>query len=165
MPKLYAKPPQLENGRRRHLLLFLAFFPAAAFCGVPLQATLQELAVGADHMLVGRIVGVDMIDSSGSQVTDPEAMTGPDKGTQIRLIVQIDEIVFSNVKTVPPTVRVPLASHLHYSLGQIRAAHAEVSPQLLVFLNGPRFEAIKPGVLLRPLSDKGAALKIRGISR
>ena len=146
---------------RRILLMLLALLPAAALSGVPLQATLEELAKGADHIFVGRINGVDMIDRSGAQIIDREAQTGPGMGTQIRLNIEIDEVVSSKAKVVPKAIRVPLDSALHYSLGQIRDAHAEVSPQLLVFLKGPRFEPIKPGVFLRPLSEKEATLKIR----
>jgi hypothetical protein len=150
---------------RRIVLLILALAPAAALASLPLQATLEELATESDHILVGRVIGVDMIDKAGVQINDPDGRTGPGSDTQIRLIIQVDEVIASNAQNVPTRLWVPLDPFMHYSLGQIKAAHAEVSPPLLVFLKGARFQPIKPGVFLRPLPDKEAALKLRRKSR
>ena len=55
----------------------------------------------------------------------------------------------------------PLASHLHYTLGQVRDAHAGTPESRLIFLKGRRFEAIRPGVFMRPLEEMQEALRLR----
>lgn len=143
---------------RRILLLLLALLPAIVIAGFPFEATLEEMAQQADHVLVGRVVGVDMVDGQGEQVADPKARTGPGLDNIIRLLIQVDQILVTNAPRVPDVIPVPLASHLHYSLGQIQKAHAGDEEVRLVLLKGPDFAAIKPGVFLRPLADKDRAL-------
>jgi len=147
---------------RRILLTVLALLPAIALAGFPFEATLEEMATSADHVLVGRVTGVDMISGSGRQVRDPEARTGPGLNNQIRLRIAVDEVIATNASKVPPVLYVPLASHLHYSLGQIQAGHAQESEQRLILLKGPDFQGIKPGVFMRPLQDKEELLRLRG---
>ncbi|MBD9477974.1 hypothetical protein [Pseudoxanthomonas sp. PXM02] len=147
------------------LLTFLALLPVTALAGFPFEATLDEMAVGADHILVGRVTGVDMIDGAGKPITDPKARTGPGLRNQIRLRVTVDQVLVSNAQPVPKQLFVPLASHLHYALGQIQEAHAQDSEQRLVFLKGPGFDGIKPGVFMRPMEDKPEALRLRQAAR
>jgi len=109
---------------QRFLLVVLGLLPALALATLPLQATLEELARGADHIFVGRIIGVDMVDRNGTQITDPEARTGPGMNTQIRLNIQIDEVVASKAKPVPARLWVPLDGAMHISLGQVRTDHS-----------------------------------------
>ncbi|MGQ3051901.1 MAG: hypothetical protein ACT6S0_08965 [Roseateles sp.] len=147
---------------RRILLTVLSLLPAVALAGFPFEATLEEMATGADHVLIGRVTGVDMVDGSGRQIRDPEARTGPGLNNQIRLRIAVDEVVVTNAPKVPAVLHVPLASHLHYSLGQIQAAHAQDSEQRLILLKGPDFQSIKPGVFMRPLKDKEEVLRLHG---
>lgn len=146
---------------RRLLLTLLILIPVTALAGFPFEATLDEMAVGADHILIGRVTGVDMIDGAGKPVTDPEARTGPGLRNRIRLRITVDQVLESNATPVPKHLFVPLASHLHYTLGQIRDAHAQDSEQRLVFLKGPGFDGIKPGVFMRPLEERQEALRLR----
>ena len=145
---------------RRVLLLLLALIPAFALAGLPFEATLEEMAQQADHILIGHVVGVDMVDGRGKLITDPKARTGPGLTNTIRLRIQVKEVLASSSKEVPDVIPVPLASHLHYSLGQIQEAHAGDKELRLVLLKGPKFVGIKPGVFLRPLSDKDRALQL-----
>jgi hypothetical protein len=144
----------------RVLLLLIALVPAIATAGFPLEATLEEMAQQADHILIGRVVGVDMVDGQGKPVADPSARTGPSLDNTIRLLIQVDQVLVSNASKVPDVVPVPLASHLHYTLGQIQEAHAGDKELRLVLLKGPDFVGIKPGVFLRPLADKDTALQL-----
>lgn len=146
---------------RRILFPFLLLLPSVAMAGFPFEATLEEMATSADHILVGRVTGVDMIDGSGKPIRDLEAKTGPSLKNQIRLRISVDEVLVSNAKTVPKILFVPLASHLHYSFGQIKAAHAQDSEQRLILLKGQSFEGIKPGVFMRQLEEKEKALRLR----
>lgn len=77
------------------------------------------MAQEADHILIGRVTGVDMIDGNGKPVEDREARTGPGRENIIRILITVDEVLVTNASDVPSVIRVPLASHLHYSLGQI----------------------------------------------
>lgn len=146
--------------RRTLILVLAALIPVTAFAGLPFEATLEEMAQEADHILVGRVTGVDMIDGRGKPVTDMKARTGPGLKNTIRLLITVDEVIVTNASDVPSVLPVPLASHLHYSLGQISAAHVGDTLVRLVLLQGEDFSGIKPGVFLRPLSDKEEALRI-----
>jgi hypothetical protein len=149
----------------RHVLLFLiALVPAMAIAGFPFEATLEEMAQQADHVLVGRVVGVDMVDGKRDPVLDPKARTGPGLDNTIRLLIRVDQVLVSNASNVPNVIPVPLASHLHYTLGQIQEAHAGDKELRLVLLKGPDFVGIKPGVFLRPLADKDIVLRLHAAS-
>lgn len=150
---------------RRILMFLVALVPTIAMAGFPFEATLEEMAGQADHILVGRIVGVDMIDGQGSTVSDPQARTGPSLDNTIRLLIQVDEVLVSNAAKVPDVIPVPLASHLHYSLGQIQEAHRGDKEVRLVLLKDSGFVGIKPGVFLRPLTDKDSALRLHAALR
>lgn len=147
------------------LLSLLVLLPVTALAGVPFDATLAEMAIGADHILIGRVTGVDMIDGAGKPVTDPEARTVPGLQHQIRLRITVDHVLVSNAQHVPNYLFVPLASHLHYTLGQIQAAHVQDAEQRLVFLKGPGFDGIKPGVFMRPLEEQQEAIRLRQAAR
>lgn len=143
------------------IALLACLCAVAAFATLPLQATLEQLASDSDHILAGHIIGVDMIDADGKEITDEKAMTGPGRQTKIRLIIKVDEVFFSRAKSVPDTIRVPLDPRMHFSLGQIKEAHREPSSSGLVILKGGSFEPVVPGVFFRELSEAQAALEIR----
>ena len=145
---------------RRFLLFLAALVPAVVLAGFPFEATLEDMAQQSDHILIGRVVGVDMVDAKGTLITDEEARTGPGLSNTIRLRIHVDEVLFTSSPVVPEVIPVPLASHLHYSLGQVRKAHNGDTEVRLVLLKGPEFSGIKPGVFLRPLADKEEALRL-----
>ena len=149
---------------RRILLLVLALIPAFVSAGVPFEATAEEMARQADHILVGRVVGLDMVDGQGKLITDPKARTGPGLENTIRLRVHVEQILISTSVKVPNVIPVPLASHLHYTLGQIQGAHKGDSEPRLVLLRGNDFAGIKPGVFMLPLSDKDRVLRVHAAS-
>lgn len=149
---------------KRFLLWLAALLPTIVLAGLPFEATLLEMAQSADHILIGRVTGVDMIDGRGAQVRDEEASTGPGSGNTIRLLITVDEVLVSNAAKVPGVVAVPLASHLHYRLGQIKDAHAGDTASRLVLLKSASFVGIKPGVFLRPVEERDEALRIHKAS-
>ena len=148
----------------RILLLLMALVPVIAMAGFPFVATLEEMAQQADHILLGRVVGVDMVDGRGNPVKNSEAYTGPGIDNTIRLLIAVDQVLVSNAAKVPEVIPVPLASHLHYRLGQNQEAHEGDEEVRLVLLKGPDFVGIKPGVFLRPLADKDKALRLHAAS-
>lgn len=135
-----------------------------ALASTPIRATLDQLASGADHILIGRVVGVDMVDSRCRVITDPEARTGPGLTNVIRLHISVDEVLVTSAKSVPKVLKVPLDPFLHYDLGQIQEAYPEPSGPRLVLLEGSSFQPIIPGAFLRNVSEQKEALRIHGIS-
>ena len=119
----------------RILFVFLAFMISSmAHASRPIRVTLEELTSQTDHVLIGRIIGVDMIDGDGKQITDLDARTYPGSKNLIRLIVKVDEVIVSNVKNVPDTLKVPLDPFMHHSLGQIKEAHSSEGEKFLLLL-------------------------------
>lgn len=145
----------------RALMMLCLVAYGSAQASVPLAASLRDLACGADHMFVGRVVGVDMIDARGRRIRNEEAMTGPGRKRTIRLEVEMLELIESPEVAFPSSIRVPLDPFMHYSLGQIKDAHAEPSNARLVFLRGARFEPIIAGRFFASLDAREEALALR----
>ena len=139
------------------LLLILSSFHASA--SVPLQLSDKQLASKTDHVFEAHVVGVDMIDDKGHQVTNDKAMTGPGLTNTIRLKVKIDKILVTNSKKVPEYIFVPLDSFMHYRLGQVKKAHEGKNPQGLFLLSGKQFSPPLAGVFRRPLEKKSYFVK------
>jgi hypothetical protein len=146
------------------LLLGVALWtsaPPAAASMLPI-ATVEERAAAADHVLVGRVVDVEMINRRGRRVTDPEAMTGPNLSNTIRLVIEVDEVLVTTADAVPRRIAVALPTYMHYRLGQVREAHAGDDAPTLVLLRGEGFEAAhEAGFLLDP-SLRERVLQARG---
>jgi hypothetical protein len=104
-------------------------------------ATVEERAATADHVPVGRVVDVDMINGRSRRITDPDAMTGPNLSIAIRLVIEVDEALATTAGVVPRRIAVALPAYMHDSLGQVREAHAGDVTPTLVLLKGERFEA------------------------
>lgn len=151
--------------RFRSLLLLLVLACPAVEASVPLVASLRDLACGADHVFVGRVVGVDMINERGRSVRDHEARTGPGLKNTIRLEVEVMERIDSTAAVLPSTIKVPLDPFMHFSLGQIKAAHAKPSAPALVFLRGSRFEPVIAGRFFWQLDARREALELRKTCR
>ena len=138
---------------------------AVALASIPIRTTIHELAKGADHILVGHVVGVDMVDERGKEIKDEKGRPGPGLKNTIRLHIVVDEVlVTSSRKRVPKLLKVPLDPFMHYTLGQIKAAHAKPSKPFLVLLKGSSFLPVVPGALLRPLDEKETALRVHAES-
>jgi len=150
---------------RRILAILLLCLSTDAGASLPLQASLGDLACGADHVLVGRVVGVDMIDQHGKPIADPAARTGPGLTNTIRLKVDVIEVIESSAAKPPSHLDVPLDPAMHFSLGQIREAYAEPSDARLVFLRGAAFEPIIAGRFFWALSERDQAMKLRAACR
>lgn len=145
----------------RVVLIALLVVSSAAHASLPLEASLRDLACGADHVFVGRVVGVDMINSRGKAVRNPEARTGPGETNIIRLEIEVIERIDSTEVVLPKTIKVPLDPFMHYTLGQIRSAHSEPSSPALVFLRGREFEPIIAGRFFWHLDSRQEALELR----
>ena len=145
---------------RYKLLLLLVFAATPTVASIPIPASLEQLACSADHILMGRVVAVDMIDAQGRDIPDASQGTGPGTKNKIRLHLEIEEVIVSTSKVPPRLLKVPLDPFMHYSLGQIRQAHSQRSDPLLVILRSENFEPIVPGAFLRSLDEKAEAVRL-----
>ncbi len=103
----------------------------------------------ADHLLIGRIVSVEMVDENGHQIFDPSARTGPKESNTIYYIFEIDEVIVTNAKTVPKSLRVPTDRMAHYTLGQILDLNLEIDDPVVVILGGKDFQPVYRGIFLK----------------
>jgi len=144
------------------ILLFtlLILFPLLGNSSLPLEVSLEQLAKNTDHLLVGRVVGVDMIDPSGNEILDLSARTGPGIGNVIRLIIKVDEVIITNASSVPEVLKVPLDPFMHYTLGQIKEVHRAESIPFLLLLEGEEFVPPFAGTFSRGLSEKESIMKL-----
>ncbi|KPF67956.1 hypothetical protein IP84_12030 [beta proteobacterium AAP99] len=122
---------------------------------------MKDLACGADHIFVGRVVSVDLIDGHGQLIEDESAGTGPGLSNTLRLHIQVLETVTSTSTQEPKVLKVPLDPMMHYSLGQVRNAHAEPSDPRLIFLRGPDYLPIIAGRFMWSLDARKEALALR----
>ncbi|WP_155248152.1 hypothetical protein [Variovorax paradoxus] len=155
----------LERLMKRLLLSLMATIPLAAPASLPLQMSLTAMATEADHVLVGRVVSVDMVDAKGNPVSDDQARTGPGSANVIRLRVAVDEALITNTDRVPRELLIPLDPLMHYSLGQIRAAHQNDATTRLLLLKGAGFSSLKPGIFFLPLKEKDEVLRVHSATR
>jgi hypothetical protein len=132
----------------------LLFLSAIVCASLPIQVSEEELIKNTDHLIIGRVVGVDMVDANGKEISDLKARTGPGLTNTIRLIVEVESVVLSNAKEVPHILKVPLDPFMHFNLGQIKEAHAGEQPPFLLLLKGSNFEPPFPGVFGKDIAEK-----------
>ncbi len=149
---------------KRTMLAMLLLMPLWSSASFPLRATLAQMAFSADHIFVGTVTGVDMVDGDGNAIDNPAARTGPGLENVIRLTIRVDEMLVTNAGDIPREIKVPLDSSLHYTLGQIQAESGDQAPRL-VLLKGPSFAPILAGVFSRPLGDRDEALRLHAQTR
>jgi hypothetical protein len=125
-----------------------------------LQKSLKELVNDSDHVVIGKVFKVDMVDGAGKEVSDLEARTGPGLETQIRLHVSVEKDGWLRTsKTNPPTsLTIPLWQMWHYSLGHIKEA---TEGQTSIFLlSGENYRTVYPAGFQRPISEKRKILSL-----
>ncbi len=116
--------------------------------------SLAQLAADSDHIIIGKVTLVDMVNAKGKPITDLKAKTGPGLRNTIRLnvTIQTNGVLLTNSKQVPPTLTIPLDSAWHYSLGQIK--EAEEGKTRILLLKGPDFGFAYMNGCSRPLSER-----------
>jgi len=88
-------------------------------------------------------------------------MTGPGLGTNIRLHIEVSEVIESNIQSRPSILKVPLDPMMHYSLEQVRSVHDRPSEPMLVFLRGSQYQPVIPGRFLWEIEARSDATEIR----
>lgn len=162
IPRSHQHRCKMGSDMSRLVLFVLALIACwDVSASIPLDASLSDLACGADHLLVGRVVGVDMVNAKGKLVRNEKAMTGPGLTNTIRLHIETIEIIESPSSSLPKVLKVPLDPFMHYSLGQVRGAHAEPSEPMLVFLRGEKYLPVISGRFLWSLDARAEMLAVR----
>ncbi len=133
---------------------------AALLFAVQAQATqipfrdLTNLVSDADHVLIGTVEKVDMVDAKGNQVTNETARTGPGSENQLRLHVNVptNGVISSSAEGAPETILIPLWQRWHDTLGNRRK---EVEGKTFIFLlKGNDFVPVYHGLFMREPSEK-----------
>ena len=113
--------------------------------------TLEEIVDESDHVLVAKVVKVDMVNGFGFTVTDKKARTGPGLRNRIRFHLEVQDVRFTTCKRQPRRVLVPLWPAWHYTLG---AMQEQVEGSTGIFLlKGPGFEPSYPAFFQRSLDE------------
>ncbi len=137
----------------RKLLLLITIF-VTSFVGATSVSDIElsELVKTSDHIIIGQIIKVDMIDEDGRQITDPEARTGPGGPNEIRLHIEVVEngIVKTTGDKELAKLTIPLWKMWHYSLGSWKGVEMETA---IFMLKGEKYERAYPGHFLRDESD------------
>jgi len=113
---------------------------------------LAEMVAEADQIVRARVVDVEMVDGKGRPLTDPGSRTGPGLENEIRLVLQVQEVLRPWEGKVPATIRVPLWTMWHYTLGHIR--EATLGSESLFLLKGERHAPVYPTGFQQPLDER-----------
>lgn len=145
--------PSLSNGLLSccALLVLASLFAGNAWATSVMQKPLDELVMEADYVLVAAVTSVDMIDGRGRPVHDPEARTGPGLDNQMRLHLEVDEVIFDRAGSAPPTLIIPLWKMWHYQLGTIRE---QVMGHRAIFLLKEDSQQVYPAFFQRSLDER-----------
>lgn len=127
---------------------------------VPTHATtvaykdITNLVAEAEHILIGKVDRVSMVDWDGNEITNPEARTGPGSNNEIRLHVKVLEdggVLKTTHTNVPQMLTIPLMKKWHYELGQIKETEGET---FIFLLKGDDYKRVYPGLFQRPINEK-----------
>jgi hypothetical protein len=141
------------------LLLSIAL-SGLAHASLPIEASMEEIVAKTDHVFVGHVIGVDMVDGNGKQISDLSARTGPGLKSKIRLIIKIEKTLRTNAKASPEVVKVPLDSMMHYEFRAIKAAYPEKSSSRLILLSGAKYQPPIPGLFMQSIQSQKHVLKL-----
>ena len=121
---------------------------------------LTNLVSDADHVLVGTVTRVDMVDGKGNQVTKETARTGPGSVNMLRLHVSVatNGVIVSTAGKVRGEITIPLWQGWHDTLGNRKK---EVESKTFIFLlKGPDFQRVYSGLFMREMAER---LEIEGL--
>ena len=148
------------NSTKVMVLLVLMCLPGLASGTSVLPKPLEEMVREADHIVVAKIVSVDMVDGGGKPITDREARTGPGLSNRMRFNLEVQEVLFAGRKSPSRRLRVPLWRMWHYSLGTMQDDLTGVTGIFL--LKGDANEPVYPAGFQRPLKEKNEVLRLIG---
>lgn len=113
---------------------------------------LAEMVAEADQIVRAKVVDVEMVDGKGRPLTDPGSRTGPGLDNEIRLVLQVQEVLRPREGRVPAKIRVPLWTMWHDSLGRARGAYLD--SEGIFLLKNERNAPVYPMDFQRPLDER-----------
>ena len=141
-------------------LLVMMCLPGLALATSVLPKPLEEMVREADHIVVAKIVSVDMVDGRGRPIHDREARTGPGLLNRMRLNLDVQEVLSAGKELPSRKLRVPLWSMWHYSLGTMQDDLTGTTGIFL--LKGDNYEPVYPAGFQRPLEERREILRLIG---
>jgi len=154
MPVTFQDHP--STGLKAFALLFI-LLQGTAFAVSVKPVKLADILPDADHILLGHVVGVDMVNKQGTLVFDENAKTGLGTDNTIRMHVHIDEILYTTAKTTPKVIKIRLWQGWIYSLGQIKREAKD--EKAIYLLKGSDYEIVFPGFFRRAVAEKEKMLR------
>ena len=142
------------------LLLLTMCLPGLALATSVVPKPLEEMVREADHVVVAKIVGVDMVDGRGRPLTDRDARTGPGLPNQMRFTLEVQEVLFARTMPPPRMLRVPLWQAWHYQLGSMQ--DGLTGDTGIFLLKGDAYEPVYPAGFQRPLEEKVEIMRLLG---
>jgi hypothetical protein len=136
------------------LIALLAFVPYLAGATSVPPRSLTDLVADADHVVIGKVTVVDMVDGKGVQVTNSMSRTGPGLHNTIRLHISVETngVLFTTAGQVPPALTNGLWTLWHYTLKQIK--EIEEGQTRIFLLKGPKFDFVDVSGFSRSLSER-----------
>lgn len=138
------------------LIVVLCAFPASATSMEP--KSLDQMVAASDHIVVATIRAVDVVNARGAPVLSPDARTGPGESNQMRLQLEISEVLSPRDGAVPVAVTVPLWKMWHYRLGTMQ--NELVGARGIFLLVGPQHAPVYPIGFQRSLEERQAILAL-----
>ena len=132
------------------LVAMVSIAAVAAATQVP-RRSLEDLVADSDHVLLAEIVRVTMVDADGRQLESPKAATGPGRDNELRLHIEVQEVLATNAAEVPDVLVIPLWKMWHYSLDQWQKYEGTTR---VFLLEGPEFKLVYPAGFMRSSEEK-----------
>lgn len=142
------------------LLLLAMYLPSVALATSVVPKPLEEMVREADHVVVAKIVSVDLVDGRGRPLTDRDSGTGPGLPNQMRLNLEVQEVLFARTKPPSRMLRVPLWQMWHYSLGTMQDKLTGATGIFL--LKGDVYEPVYPAGFQRALAERAEVVRLLG---
>lgn len=138
----------------------LLFICTQLNASLPLEVPMLEVVDNSDHLLSITVTNIEMYDDNKQLITDGNATTGPGSANTIYLVCSIKHVYVSNREAPSGNIRIPLDKNMHYSLDQIKHAHAQNKMDLLVVLRGDDYQPAFPGIFNYPNYELKTLLKL-----
>lgn len=142
-------------------ILFLAIvwllIPLPGYATSIESKRLEDLVLESDHVMVATVVKVDMVDGAGKAVEDVNAMTGPGLDTEIRLHLEVKEVLFSESRQPPKRIMVRLWKAWNFQLGDIQNNSSGTS---IFLLKGEEYDPVYPAQFEQSLGKKEEILSL-----
>ena len=127
----------------------------AAYATSVQERSLDDLVADSDHVLIGKVVKVDVVNKWGFQVTGPKARTRPGSGNTMRLhvVFEDDGILKTNRTKIPRKLMISLWRAWWYSLDGMKYVEGQ---RCIFLLKGRDFRQTYPQAYRRHMSEQAA---------